>query len=262
MVCIDDLAAVDAGGETRLAAARRLAEAGITVVATVHLASMDGGDGAARGPLDDAAILAFADEIELVDVPPAILADRIRRGELVPAGQIEDALRNDYAPEKLGPLREQAFAIVADHADRKRGGFVAATQAQPVILACAAPRAGMEPLIRRSAALAARLAADFLVAVVTSAPPSPGLARVLAGYATLTAQLGGEFTRRQGAPAAALAAFADERGVTELLLARGTGTHAGGRHPILRELARQAGAEVHVLPADARLRPGGEPLSR
>jgi len=45
-------------------------------------------------------------------------------------------------------------------------------------------------------------------------------------------------------------------------VARGTGAHADGRHPILRELARQAGAEVHVLPADARLRLGGEPLSR
>jgi NitT/TauT family transport system ATP-binding protein len=267
VVCVDDLSVADVSGETRFGFARRLADAGIAVIATVHLASMDGGDGAARGPLDTAAVLAFADEIELVDAPPAILADRIRQGDLVPAAGIEHALRNDYAPEKLGPLRERAFAIVADHADRRlaayrRGDFIAATREQPVIAACAAPRAGMEPLIRRAAALAARLAADFLVVVVTPAPSPPDLARVLADYATLTSQLGGRFEALQGTPAAALTAFADERRVTELLLARGTGIHAGRRHPILRELAYRAGAEVHVLPADARLRPRSEPAGR
>ncbi len=37
VACVDDLAAVDASGESRFAAARRLADAGITVVGTVHL---------------------------------------------------------------------------------------------------------------------------------------------------------------------------------------------------------------------------------
>ena len=44
VACIDDLAALDARGESRFAAARRLADAGITVVATVHIGSMRGGD--------------------------------------------------------------------------------------------------------------------------------------------------------------------------------------------------------------------------
>ena len=251
VACIDDLAAPDARGETRLAAARRLADAGITVVATVHIGSMRGGD-AGSGPLDEEAVLAFADEIELVDAPPSVLADRIRRGELVPANEIEQALRTDYAPETLGVLREQAFTIVAEHADRRlaayRRGFTASSQERPVILACAAPLAGMEPLIRRAAALAARLAGDFLVAVVPPSPLPPALQRLLASYATLTSQLGGQFAVLHGAPAAALTTFAQQRGVTEMLLARHAGGHAG-RHPVLRELARRAaGAEVHVLP--------------
>jgi K+-sensing histidine kinase KdpD len=251
VACIDDLAALDGRGETRLSAARRLADAGITVIATAHIGSMQG-SGTGGGPLDDEAVLAFADEIELVDAPPSVLAGRIRRGELIPAAEIEQALRTDYAPETLGVLREQAFTIVAEHADRRRAayrrGVTASSQARPVILACAAPLAGMEPLIRRAAALAAHLAGDFLVAVVPPSPLPPDLERLLASYGALTSQLGGQFAMLQGAPAAALTTLAKQHRVTEILLARHAGGHAG-RHPILRELASSAhGAEVHVLP--------------
>jgi NitT/TauT family transport system ATP-binding protein len=266
VACIDDLGALDASGQTRLVAARRLADAGINVIATMHIGSMRGGDpdssAGLRGDdpphppvyrgLDEEEVLAFADEIELVDAPPAVLADRVRRGELVPSAEIGQALRTDYAPERLGMLREQAFTIVAEHADRKlatyRRGSTASGQERPVILACAAPLAGMEPLIRRAAALAAHLAGEFLVAIVPAAPLPPDLERLVASYATLTSQLGGQFVTLQGVPAAALAAFARQHRVTEILLARHAGGHAG-RHPVLRELASRArGIEVHVLP--------------
>jgi K+-sensing histidine kinase KdpD len=258
VACVDDLSKTDPGtGETRLDAARRLAEAGITVVATVQLGSMRGDGGAAGGPrLDEAAVLAFADELELVDAPPAVLAGRARRGELGPAAAAEGALRTSYAPEALAAQREQAFSIAAEHADRRlaayrRGGIAASSQAPPVILACAAPEPGMEPLIRSAAAQAARLAGRFMVAVIAPVPPAPGLEAVLAGYEALAGQLGGQFVVRPGTPAATLTALADENQVTEMFLARRTPARAG-HHPVLRELARAPGrAEVHVLPAEA-----------
>jgi K+-sensing histidine kinase KdpD len=109
----------------------------------------------------------------------------------------------------------------------------------------------MEPLIRWSAALAARLAGEFRVAVVLPSPPPADSDQLLAGYSALTAQLGGQFAVLRGAPAAALTAYAREHQITEMVLARGPGT-AGGRHLVLRELARSAGdIEVHVLPAQA-----------
>jgi two-component system, OmpR family, sensor histidine kinase KdpD len=248
---IDDLAALDASGHTRLAAARRLADAGINVIATMHIGSMRGED-PGSAPLDEEEVLAFADEIELVDAPPAELAERIRRGELVPAGQIGQALRTDYALETLRMLREQAFTIVTEHADRRlaayRRGLTADGQERPVILACAAPLAGMEPLIRRAAALAAHRAGEFLVAMVLTASPSAEVERLAGSYTTLTSQLGGQFATLHGAPVAALADFAQQHRVTEILLARHAGGHAG-RHPVLRELAGRAGGiEVHVLP--------------
>jgi two-component system sensor histidine kinase KdpD len=272
VVCIDDLSAVDASGESRLAAARRIADAGIAVVATVHLGHLQAGEGgpaggAPGGASAETAVLALADEIELVDAPPSDLADRVRRGEIVPAAGVDRALQTDYRPEALGALREQAFTIVAEHADRqlaayRQGAWPAGDDALPVILGCVAPRAAMESLIRWSAALAARLAGEFRVAAVVPVPPPAGLEPVLARYAALTAQLGGQFATLRGAPAPALAAFAREHHVTELVLARGAGAGAGAgaagrraagrRATILRELTRTAGGiEVHVLPAQA-----------
>ena len=147
-------------------------------MATVHLGSLRDGDGADGDTVDEATVLALADEIELVDAPSSALDDRVRRGELVPAAAVERALRTDYSPETLAAKREQAFTIVAEHAERRlaayRGsGAAVGSDTHPRILGCAAPRPGMEPLIRRSAALAAQLAADLLVAVVTPAAPSP-----------------------------------------------------------------------------------------
>ena len=145
---------------------------------------------------------------------------------------------------------------MAEHADRqltayRHGASPAGGEAAPAILGCAAPRAGMEPLIRWSAALAARLAGEFRVAVVPPSPPPADLDELLAGYAALTAQLGGQFAVLPGAPAAAaaLTAYAREHHVTEMVLARGPGTPRG-RHLVLRELVRSVGdLEVHVLPA-------------
>jgi K+-sensing histidine kinase KdpD len=211
---------------------------------------------AAGGAPDEIAALALADEIELVDAPPSELADRVRRGEVVPAAAAGRALPTDYGPESLSALREQAFALVAEHADRqltayRHGASPAGGEAAPAILGCAAPRAGLEPLIRWSAALAARLAGDFRVAVVPPSSPSADLDQLLAGYAALTAQLGGQFAVLYGAPAAALTAYAHEHHVTEMVLARGPGT-SGGRHLVLRDLTRSVGdIEVHVLPAQA-----------
>jgi NitT/TauT family transport system ATP-binding protein len=263
VACIDDLSAVEASGESRFAAARRLADAGISIIGTVHLEGLRErarpSETSAGDTLDEAAVLALADEIELVDVPPSVLIERVRRGEIVPPDQIEQALRTQYAPERLAAQREQAFAIVAEHAERRLAGYrsgpaaASAGQAPPVILGCAAPRPGMEPLIRRSAALAAQLDGEFLVAVVAPAVVAPaqaaaGLEEIVAGYRELTGQLGGELSLLAGNPATALAAFARDHRVTEMVLARDAA--AGGRYRVLRELARGPGeAELHLLPA-------------
>jgi NitT/TauT family transport system ATP-binding protein len=246
---LDELTGLTPAGESRLAAGRRLADAGIAVVATAHLSGVAGED-----DLDEAALLALADEIELVDVAPSALIDRVRRGEIVPADQVEAALAADYDPAELAARRERAFRIVAEHGDRRLAAYRADDRRRadsdderpPCVLACVAPRPGMEDLIRRAAALAAQVDGRFLAAVVL--PEGEGAALV-AGYAELAAQLGGELAVLGGtSPPAVLAAYARQHRVSEMVLARSAAGRPG-RFPVLRDLAAApADLELHILP--------------
>ena len=231
-------------GESRLTAARRLADAGINVVTTARLGQA----------LDEATLLALADEIELVDVAPSALIDRVRRGEIVPPDQVDEALATEFAPDELAARRERAFRIVAEHGDRRlagyRGSGPSADGAQrPSILACVAPQPGMEQLIRRAAALAAQVDGEFQAATVAREHPAGEEERLLSGYATLVGQLGGDLARLDGdSPAAALVAYARQHGTSEMVLAR-SDHNRPGRYPVLRELAGTAsGLDLHVLP--------------
>ncbi len=300
VVFLDELTGMASTGESRLTVARRLAEAGLPVVATAQLSAGDDPDSAGSGGadsgradsggadsasadsggadsgradsgragpadadpeaaiLDEAALLALADEIELIDVAPSALIERVRRGQIVPAGQVEDALAGAYAPAALSARRERAFRVVAEHGDRRLAAYRAGARPaagdpgrRPCVLACLAPEPGMEYLIRRAAALAAQVDGEFRAAAVTARPAADDA--LLARYAVLAAQLGGELAVLEDQdPAAALAGYAARHRVTELVLARGPGARPG-RHPVLRDLAaRPADLDVHVLPAPDR----------
>jgi NitT/TauT family transport system ATP-binding protein len=265
VVCVDELTAGAAAiqvtpDEPRFAAARRLAEQGITVVATAQVTKLGDAASGAGALLTEPALLALADEIELVDVPPSILIDRVRRGEIVPADKIPSALETTYAMDTLRTDRERAFRIVALHGERLLAAYagddphraqVAASERWPSILACLPPERGMERLIRRSAAVAAQVDGAFRAAVVQKAQPGPDEDQLLLSYAALTEQLGGEFAVLAGpSPGTVLAEYAIAHQVTELVLSR-TPIGPVGRYPVLRELSRLTGdAELHVLPAD------------
>jgi two-component system, OmpR family, sensor histidine kinase KdpD len=261
VVCVDDLTAGTTTAERRFAAARRLADAGLTVIGTVQLGRLGGTpEGGPAAFLDEPALLALADEIELVDVWPSILIDRVRRGEIVPPDQVEAALTTTYEPAALRAARERAFRLVAEHGERRLAAYqgeeltrpgLPEPERPPSILACAAPWPGMAPLIRRSASLAAQVDGVFRAAAVRLSQPGTEEDQLLAGYAALTEQLGGEFVELSGtSTASALAEFARQREVTELVLSRAEPNPAG-RYPVLRDLARLVrDAELHVLPAE------------
>jgi two-component system sensor histidine kinase KdpD len=181
----------------------------------------------------------------------------VRRGQIVPPEQVPAALATTFAPATLRAEREVAFRLVAEHGERRLPAYTgedavaSEPDRPPCIVACAAPWPGMEPLIRRSAALAAQVDGQFHVAVVRHLQPGTPEDQLLAGYAVLTEQLGGEFvTLAAPGPAPALAEYARQRGATELVLGRANPS-PGGRFPVLRELARVArDVELHVLPAE------------
>lgn len=245
VACLDDVSAPAAAGPSRLAAARRLSAAGITVVTTARLGEA----------LDEAALLALADELELVDVPPSALIERVRWGEIVPPGQVEHALATDYDPAVLAERRERAFLLVAEHGERRLAAYrgdgarAGGDDSRPSILACVAPRPGMEQLIRRSAALAAQVDGEFQAATVADVHAGADENELVAGYAALVSGLGGELAvLTDASPAAALAAYAREHRTSEMVLGRNEHNRPG-RYPVLRELAASiSGLDLHVLP--------------
>ncbi len=264
VVCIDDLARVDAGGRSIEEVLGALVDAGITVVATLHLTDL-ASTVAAMGPLlgfdgshprVDDTVLDMADEIELVDVTPAVLVDRLRRGDIDPPARVARALQTEFRPQVLDALREMAFRVIAQHTDdrllayMRERGIAQPWEVRPRVLACVPPRPGMERVIRVAAALADRVDGDFTAATVRTRSRSGEEKQVLGGYAALAHQLGGELVTLHGpSVAAALAAYARQALVTEMVVSRGRRSRPW-RRSALRDLIRLAkDVDVHVIAA-------------
>jgi NitT/TauT family transport system ATP-binding protein len=260
VVCVDDLDGADAHGPDRVGSVERLLDAGITVIATLHFDDLrsteaSSPDSGPRTRLDDS-VLDKADDIELVDVIPSVLVDRLRRGDVVNVPDVDAALKTEFSPERLAALREQTLRVVARYADRQlvaymhEGGVGKSWEVRPRVLACVPPRPGMEGLIRRAAALAGSHDADFRAATVTSRAPSGAEAALLESYATLTRQLGGEFAALTGSSVGrTLAEHAQRTLVTEAVVMRGHSRRQ--RRATLRELLHSIPeVDVHVLPAE------------
>ena len=265
VACIDDLADLAGSGQPIAETLQRILDAGITVIATLHLTDL-ASTVATMGPLlgyDDShpriddAVLRTADEMELVDVTPAVLSQRLRRGEILPPARAARALQTEFRPQVLDALREMAFRIIAEHTDRRLVAYMRERsidqpwEARPRVLACIPPRPGMEPLIRGAARLAERIDAEFKAATVRTRPRSDEEKQLLGGYAALTHQLDGEFvTLRSPSVADALVGYARENLVTEMVVTRGR-PHRRRRHNTLRSVIRQLkDVDIHVVAAE------------
>jgi two-component system sensor histidine kinase KdpD len=274
VACVDDLAGLDVAGRTRAGVIPRIVEAGITVIATLHLADLESirramgsvlGHAGDRPAVGDE-VLEMADEMELVDVTPSVLDERLRRGEILPPAEAARALQGDFRPEVLATLREAAFRLIAEHTDRQLVVYMHERridrpwEARSRVMACVPPRPHMEGLIRRAAQLAERTGAQLRVVTVRTRPRSDAEKERLGEYATITHQLGGEFvTLYDRAVAPALAADARKSLTTELLLTRGRGRGHWSRGPLRRLIRMLTDVDVHILAAtsDAQVTAAG-----
>ena len=261
VACIDDLAGAADDGEIRAEVVSRVLDAGITVLATLHLGDLRSAADALRGahrvaggrPVDDA-VLDLADEVELVDVVPTVLDERLRRGDLVPPAEMATALRGEFRPELLATLRTMAFRVIAEHTDRRLVAYMHERsierpwEARPRVMACIPPRPHLENLIRRAARLAGSLDGELRVVTVRTAERSDEEKAQLKSYADLTAQLGGEFvTLRDPDPANAIATYAREILATEILLSRGRQGGHWSRGTLRRLVWTLTDVDIHIL---------------
>ena len=262
VVCIDDLAEAEADGRPRLEAVSRLLAAGITVLATVHVLSIKStasafasllGEEAARPLIEDGALEAI-DELELVDITPTDLLQRLREQRVLSPAELAVALQRDLRLTALEALRESAFRVIAEHADRQLVGFMresgleAPWEVRGRIVLCIAAQRDLESRIRRAHAYAAAQDAKFTVVSVRTRQLTDEEKGWMGGYAALTHQLGGEYVHLHGrSVASTLVDYIHESLATEVILGHRRRARWLPGDTTSEVIRRLSGVDVHIL---------------
>lgn len=244
-----------------------LLDAGIDVITTVnvqHIESLNAVvekiTGIAQQETIPDAVVRAADEIEVVDLAPQSLRDRLSAGLVYPAERIDAALSNYFRLGNLTALRELALLWLADEVDsalrsyRAEQGIEGAWQARErVVIALTGGPEG-ETLLRRGARIAARSAGGELLAVHVTAQDglrgeAPG---ALAAQRSLVESLGGTYHQVVGDDIpGTLVEFAQGVDATQLVIGvsrRGRLAAALTGPGIGAEVIRRSGdIDVHIV---------------
>ncbi|MDP4147078.1 MAG: universal stress protein, partial [Bacillota bacterium] len=122
-------------------------------------------------------ILDIADEIEVIDISPDALRERIKKGKVYSEDKIETALNNFFRVGNLTALRELALREVADEVDERltvyknQKSVEGLVGAKEKILVCVNLNFNAEYLIRRGYRIAKNLKAGLLVLYVNNQYP-------------------------------------------------------------------------------------------
>jgi two-component system sensor histidine kinase KdpD len=270
IIVLDELAHTNVQGsrhQKRWQDAMELLEAGIEVHTTLNVQHVESlNDVVAqithvrvRETVPDA-VVERADEIELVDVPPEVVLERLREGKVYVVEQAERAAGHFFKEGNLHALRELALRLTAERVDaeveawRRQQGIESTWAARDRIMVCVSPSPSSARLIRASRRMAAALHAPWIAAYVEPSGPSrlreSDRAR-LAQNLRLAESLGGEVVVVSGDRAAdALLELAKRRNVTRIVA--GKPTHARWRDfvfgSLLDQLIRGSGdVDVHVI---------------
>jgi two-component system, OmpR family, sensor histidine kinase KdpD len=267
VVCVDDLAEADAES-VRLESVSRLLAAGITVLATVHVLSIKSAATAftpmlgneSPGPTVDDAALEAIDELELVDITPSDLLQRLREQSVLTPAELARALQRDLRFSVLEALREAAFRVIAEQADiqlvnfMRESGVDVPWEVRGRIVLCVPVQRGLEERIRRARAYAAAQDAKFSVVSVRTRRLTEEEKEWMGGYAALTHQLGGEYVHLHGGSVAAtLVDYIHQSLATEVILGHRRRTRWLPGNTTSEVIRRLSGVDVHILRAGQRV---------
>jgi two-component system sensor histidine kinase KdpD len=234
---VDELAHTNAPGlahEKRWRDVETLLDAGINVISTVNIQHIESLNDVVqqitgvpqRETIPDA-VLRSAGQIEVVDLAPQALRDRLSDGSVYPAARIDAALSNYFRLGNLTALRELALLWLADEVDsslqryRAEHGIGQKWEARERVVVALTGGPEGETLLRRGSRIAARSTGGQLLAVhVTSQDglreANPG---ALAAQRTLVERLGGTFHQVVGDDIpSALVEFARASNATQLVI--------------------------------------------
>ncbi len=273
IILVDELAHTNAPGcrhKKRWQDVYELLGAGISVYTTVnvqHLESLNDVVSQITGVNVRETVPDFllerADEIELIDLPPDDLLQRMKEGKVYMPAQAAAAIENFFRKGNLIALRELALRRTADRVDeqmqvyRQDKGIKDIWPAGERILVCIGANPRSLRLIHAARRLAAGLRTEW-IAVTVEAPaqvrPSEQDLRQLADHMRLAQSLGAETVTLSGQRVSEeVLAYARSRNVSKIIV--GKPTHARWKDKIfgspLDEIVRGSGdIDVYVISGD------------
>ncbi|MBO9578741.1 MAG: sensor histidine kinase KdpD [Microbacteriaceae bacterium] len=267
---VDELAHTNAPGsahEKRWQDVQAILDAGIDVISTVNIQHIESLNDVVeqitgvpqRETIPDR-VLREADQVEVVDLAPQALRDRLSGGHVYPAERIDAALSNYFRLGNLTALRELALLWLADDVDlelkdyRAEHGIDRKWEARERVVVTLTGGPEGETLVRRGARIAARAAGGELLAVHVSSQDGLRAAHpgALAAQRALVEKLGGTFHQVVGDDVPrALVDFARSVNATQLVIGvsrRGRIAAALTGPGIGATVIREAGdIDVHIV---------------
>lgn len=282
VMLIDELAHTNAPGlrhEKRWQDVRELLKAGITVYTTVnvqHLESLN--DVVAqitgvrvRETVPDS-LLERADDLELIDLPPDDLLQRLKDGKVYVPEQIKHAVQNFFTKGNLIALRELALRRTAERVDqqmevyRRDHAVIRTWPAAETIMVCVNMKPRGPRLVRAARQMAAGLHAKWIAAYVQIPRhlrlPQQERER-LSQTMRLAERLGAETATLSGEHVAEeLLNYARRRNVTKIIVGKPVRTwwKEWVFGSVVSDLVHQSGdIDIYVITGEAG---EGEPLVR
>lgn len=272
LILVDELAHTNAGGcrhEKRYQDVEELLRAGVDVFTTVnvqHIESLNDMVASVTGIVVSERIpdrvFDDADQVELVDIEPQDLIDRLRAGLIYHTDQAERAQRHFFSIENLTALREIALRRCADRTGRLTEASRVLTNRDYVtsehILVCISP-APTNPRIVRTASRMAKAFRGQFTALFVDSPHSRPMdeeeRRRLAANMALAEQLGAHVETVYGDDVAfQISEFARLSGISKIVMGR-TGERRGaprspfGHKSLVEQLTAIApNLDIYIIP--------------
>jgi two-component system sensor histidine kinase KdpD len=240
VILVDELAHTNAEGSRhrkRWQDVLELLDAGISVYTTLNVQHVESlNDVVAkitgvvvRETVPDS-VLERADEIELVDLPPDELLERLQEGKVYVPEHAQEAIRNFFRKGNLIALRELALRRTAERVDAQMQAYMrdhAIGKTWPVaerILVCVSPSPFSPQLVRAGHRLSHRLGAKWIVAYVET-PAHTRLSAVDRDRVTQTLRLaeslGAETVTLSGQTMSEeILAYARERNISKIVIGK------------------------------------------
>lgn len=175
-------------------------------------------------------ILDRADEIEMIDLTPDDLLQRLREGKVYLGNQAERALEGFFSKGNLIALRELALRCVAERVDaqmrtyKTEEGIERIWPAAESILVCVSPNPAAPSVVRAACRMAEGLRTRWIVAYVETPGrlhPTEADREQIKRTLELAEQLGAETVILNGASVSEeLLAFARTRNVTQIVVGK------------------------------------------